>query len=615
MTSDTPRGIQTWIHYFEEGAGILWIKAFLLTVCAAAAIVAYHFMEARNFTAPEAMDQAQLGRNIAEGRGFTTWYIRPLSIHLLQDKARAKGADVNAVLRTAHPDLENTPLYPVLLAGLFKALPMKIRNGVAAEPVGLHRLPPEMAVGWLNVGLFIIVVVQVYRLGRLVFDPAVAFLAAAVTAGTEQLWRFAYSGLSTMLLMVLVLAVAHLLVVIERGERAEARAGGLRQVLLALLAGLVLGAACLTRYQAGLLLVPAILFLLLFTGGRRGSTSLAAVLAFTLVVSPWLVRNWSLSGQPFGTAGYALFAGTESFPADRLERSFDPKLAAMPMTEPVRKGVGNVLSQLQDDLPRLGGGWLSAFFLVGLLVPFRDPSLGRLRWFVLGSLAMLFLAQAAWTTSLSEMVPVVNSENLLVLAVPLVFLFGSAMFMMLLDHIEFPFPLLRSMTHLAAMGVFSLPLVIALAASVIALPGWFPRRQYPLAEPYRPSVIRELSNYTPTGSLMVSDIPWAVAWYGYRECVRIPLRVQESYKEDFFVVHDYLRPVQAVYISPFTANSRWHSSFWDADHAWFNFFLDVSLRQRLPDGFPLLAVHGPSYVSAGHLFCAEKPWWVRPANR
>ncbi|MEI6356089.1 MAG: glycosyltransferase family 39 protein, partial [Verrucomicrobiota bacterium] len=241
-------------------------------MCAAAAIVAYHFMEARNFTAPEAMDQAQLGRNIAEGRGFTTWYIRPLSIHLLQDKARAKGTDVNDVLRTAHPDLENPPLYPVLLAGLFKALPMKIRHGVAAEPVGLHRLPPEMAIGWLNVGLFILVVVQVYRLGRLVFDPAVAFLAAAVTAGTEQLWRFAYSGLSTMLLMVLVLAVAHLLVVIERGERAEARAGGLRQVLLALLAGLVLGAACLTRYQAGLLLVPAILFLLLFTGGRRGNT-------------------------------------------------------------------------------------------------------------------------------------------------------------------------------------------------------------------------------------------------------------------------------------------------------------------------------------------------------
>ena len=120
MTSDTPRGIQTWIHYFEEGAGILWIKAFMLAVCAAAAIVAYHFMEARNFMAPEAMDQAQLGRNIAEGRGFTTWYIRPLSIHLLQDKARAKGTDVNAVLRTAHPDLENPPLYPVLLAGLFK---------------------------------------------------------------------------------------------------------------------------------------------------------------------------------------------------------------------------------------------------------------------------------------------------------------------------------------------------------------------------------------------------------------------------------------------------------------------------------------------------------------
>ena len=81
------------------------------------------------------------------------------------------------------------------------------------------------------------------------------------------------------------------------------------------------------------------------------------------------------------------------------------------------------------------------------------------------------------------------------------------------------------------------------------------------------------------------------------------------------MVHDYLRPVQAVYLSPFTANSRWHASFWDADHAWFNFFLDVSLAKRLPSGFPLLAVHGPSYVNAGHLFCAEKPWWVHQVKK
>ena len=42
---------------------------------------------------------------------------------------------------------------------------------------------------------------------------------------------------------------------------------------------------------------------------------------------------------------------------------------------------------------------------------------------------------------------------------------------------------------------------------------------------------------------------------------------------------------------------------------------DVSLAKRLPSGFPLLAVHGPSYVNAGHLFCAEKPWWVHQVKK
>ncbi len=615
MITDIPTGIQTWIHFLEEGAGRLWVRRFLLGVFAACVVVVYHFMEARNFMSPEAMDQAQLGRNLAEHHGYKTWVIRPLSIHLLQEKALATGASPNGLLKWEHPDLENPPVYPLLLAGMFKVLPAKYSWGTAAEPAVLHRLPPEQAISWLNLGLFFIVVLQVYRLGRELFDPTVALLAATVTFGTELLWRFVYSGLSTMLVLVLVLFLARVMVALDRAGRAEPPTGTRRPLLLALLAGLTLGVLFLTRYSTGLLLLPALFFVLFYGGVRRWSSAILMVLAFVVLISPWLYRNWSLCGHPLGTAGFALFADTESYPDNKLERSFDPKLDEVSFNEAAAKIITNSLELLQSDLPRYAGNWLAAFFLVGLLVPFRDPTLRRLRWFLMLSVVVLFFAQAAGKTHLSKLVPLVNSENLLVLASPLIYLFGSAMFGLLLDRVHFPFMLIRSIVHFAALMLFSLPLVVALSSDVLAIPGIVPRRQYPLADPpYRPAVIRELCDYSPPNALIASDVPWAVAWYGNRPTVWLPLHVQDGHKEDFYAIHDYQRPIQAIYLSPLTSNSEWHRSFFDPDHAWFSFLLDLSLRGRVPDRFPLKSVPR-GYIEFGHLFCAEQAWWLRPAAK
>ena len=79
----------------------------------------------------EAMDAAQVARNIAQGKGYTTLFIRPFSIYL-REKAQsgdagarrppAQVADLGR-LRGMHPDLANPPVYPVVLAGLMKVLP------------------------------------------------------------------------------------------------------------------------------------------------------------------------------------------------------------------------------------------------------------------------------------------------------------------------------------------------------------------------------------------------------------------------------------------------------------------------------------------------------------
>ena len=49
----------------------------------------------------------------------------------------------------------------------------------------------------------------------------------------------------------------------------------------------------------------------------------------------------------------------------------------------------------------------------------------------------------------------------------------------------------------------------------------------------------------------MSDIPWAVAWYGQRQCVWLTLKCtpdakDPSTREDFFAINDYQKPINAA---------------------------------------------------------------------
>jgi len=92
-------------------------------------LVCYHWRAYRNFGIGESMDAAQVGRNLAEGHGFTTDFIRPFSIYLVSEhnKKNIQPTDENqrpdyAQVNDLHPDLANPPVYPLLLAGVITGL-------------------------------------------------------------------------------------------------------------------------------------------------------------------------------------------------------------------------------------------------------------------------------------------------------------------------------------------------------------------------------------------------------------------------------------------------------------------------------------------------------------
>ena len=280
----------------------------------------------------------------------------------------------------------------------------------------------------MNQALFFAAILLVFLLGRVLFDNSVAWVCAGIFAATELYWRLSASGLSTMLLVVIFLAIVLSLVHVERQEK-----GGLP---LALGTGVLLALGGLTVYSFAWLVVPVVFFLY-FGVPQRRKLCFAVVLPFLILTVPWLARNYALTGNLYGTSGYAIYQNTSAFPADTLERSLNLQngLTRLYPRDITDKFTSNIHTLLQNEVPKLGGNWVSAFFLVGLLIPFRKEALSKIRFFLLGSLVLFLCVQSIGQTHLTTDSPEINSENLLVVLAPLAFLFGTGLFFTLIDQL------------------------------------------------------------------------------------------------------------------------------------------------------------------------------------
>jgi 4-amino-4-deoxy-L-arabinose transferase-like glycosyltransferase len=586
--------LQELLHKLEVGGGLRHVRRGLAVVAVVLLVVGYNWRAFRNMATQEAMDTAQLGRNIAQGKGYTTLFIRPFSIYLvkkhnLEKQAvpeAGKGRDL-AQLRVMHPDLANPPVYPVVLAALMKVLPFNYSASTTgrfwSRGGRFWRFEPDFLIAVFNQLLLLGSVALVFFLARRLFDPGVAWLSAALLLGMELLWRFSVSGLSTMLLIVIFLGLAWCVVLLEEEAR-EPKRGPYGVLVLAGLTGAMVGLGGLTRYSFGWLIIPVLAFLILFGGQRRVMLALTALVAFAAVMAPWVARNYSVSGRLFGTATYAVLESTVFYPENHLERSLEPDFSRLRLAGFWLKLNANLRQIATEELPRLGGSWVTAFFLVGLMIGFRKPALTRLRYFLMGCIAVLILAQALGRTQLSEESHQINSENLLVLVAPLVLVYGVSLFFLLIEQIRLPFLQLR-------------PIIIGMFTVVVCLPMLFvflPPKAIPVAyPPYDPPAIQTVSGWLKESELAMSDIPWAVAWYGQRQCVWLTLKCAPDARdpnthEDFTAISDYQKPINALYLTPQTMDGRFLSQWFMAgEQSWGSFIVECVLRKNVPSYFPL----------------------------
>jgi len=281
-------------------------------------------------------DYLQLGRQLERGQGFTT-----LFSYVPFLPASTTGPPFPLYWRQ--------PGYPVLVAAAF---------AVAGGP---------------HPNAFLVL----QGLSVLLLGCAALALARAVV-GPGWAWLAAFWTLSS----VLVLGVREPLVTtaLFGGVLAGLAAAVLRarRIPAVLGTGALLGAAYLLRQETGLL-VPGLLVMRWMArsdasrGRRMGEMVLAGLVAL-VVIAPWLVRSWRLTGDPLFNAASLLFHDTASFPSwtasrtfavlDQTSREF---LAAHP-GEVVHKAARNFLRFSRDACALAGFALVPAYGL-GILRP------------------------------------------------------------------------------------------------------------------------------------------------------------------------------------------------------------------------------------------------------
>jgi hypothetical protein len=283
----------------------------------------------------QAYDAMQLARNLANGEGFVTNAIRPLSLsmHVQVDN---------------HPDLYQAPLYPSILAIGFAV------SSATPEVVS--------AIG----GLFWLVAISLsWLLARRYLSLGESVVVALCLAFCASFLVGSVTGMVYPLLASLSLGV-----ILLSGVGGEVDVPGWQVAVAGVLSGLLV-----LVHPLMLALLP-VMVMALWPRGKWQVGGLFLV-GFVVCVLPWLIRNWFVGGNPlFSLYLYELAVGTRTFPGDTLWQGVDvlpPHPFWFALTHPLQmtgKFLEN-LSRFERPLFTLLNPFVVAIFLSSL---FREPS-------------------------------------------------------------------------------------------------------------------------------------------------------------------------------------------------------------------------------------------------
>jgi hypothetical protein len=550
--------IQRAVHALEAGGLAVWIRRVLVFVVIFA-LAFYYLWHFRGLATPEAMDQAQVGRAIASGKGWSTNFARPLAIGLLQSHGRNPATAV-------WKDTYNAPLPP--LANAVALLAVKSRWIMA--PTDLI-YAGDRAIAFMEMIFFLLSVVTVFFTIRRLFDKRLAIYVCALAVLSDIFWQYSLSGLPQMLLLLLFNGMLYFLV-----RAVQAKYDGLPVSRWIVAVGLMFGLLALT-HALTIWIFAGVLIFSVFFFAPRGWAAAMMLAAFALVYLPWLIRTWVVSGTPGGIALYTLFDGIEKGESGWMRQlEFNPENIGF---GPFRaRFSSNLMTQLGRLFELLGWNAVAACFFVALLHPYRRLETASIRWLVLAMWGGATLGMAVYGLKEEQGF---GANQLHLLFIPVMSAYGLAFLLVQWNRLDVKLPFARP----AFIGLLFLISCFPLVNAAV-LTGRKPLIMWP---PYLPPYIAVLHAWMQPNELVASDMPWAVAWYADRRSVWLPDTVK-----NFIDLSDYKTlggPINGLYLTPISGSGNRYGDIVRGEYKdWGQIILRTANLQKFPLKFATLAL-------------------------
>jgi hypothetical protein len=569
--ANSGKSLQDIVHSLDQGGLVPVIRIAMFAALIITLTLLYLFVQFRGLSSPTAMDQAQIARQLAQGNGFSTQYIRPLAIWQLESAGKK-------IPQGAFPDFFQSPLNP-----LINAIPLKmIESSWKLSPTDLVYIGDRVIAG-TAILLFFLSIGVWYLVASQLFDKLVALVGCAIVLLSDLMWQFSLSGLPQMLLLFL-LSVASWLTLKAMEKRDET----VPSLAFLFATGAVFGLMVLTHGATFWIFLGWLVFAL-FYFQPRGIAALVALAALLLVTLPWAARNYSVCGNPLGLAGYELVAPVNTAESGYLRSiSETPPLAGI---HPFNRLKNAVFNQSETIFPFLGMNIVAVAFFISLLHRFKSPASAAFRLCV-----VLMWLGAFVGMGLCGVKGTVSSNQFHVLFIPIFVFFGLAFLLVLWNRLEISIPLLRS----AFLGVVIFLCALPMLATLFA--GKDMAIQWP---PYVPPFIAVLGEWYGKDEAIATDMPWATAWYAQRKSVLLPKTIKDFNRISDFRVLGV--PISGLYLTPVTGNLPLFSDIYKGPYTDWVFMIT---RPPNVQGFSL-PVFTPLPIDGECILFADRDRWSR----
>jgi len=493
----------------------------------------------------DAMDQAQVARHLYLGQGFTTGFIKPISI-------LTEGNVING------PDLYNSPI-PIFLLSRFFAI------------IGLNDFAVlGNSVFWAFLTGIILIIFTRLLFHNLILALLI-FVAYMLSPGVLE---STFSGLP-------ISFVAFVLLILTFIYYFRNRSSFLWTAFL----GIIVGILFLSEFDFFFLSLLIGILTVYNSNGKRSFHLLAFAVPFLLVILPWMIRNSIVAGDPLASLRWYDFkAYSLIFSGNQIVRDFNPGLLSTPVPVLIYWNKFLMFTRLMDKLwLSLSHSLLVPFFFGGVLIKYKDQRWGR----VIKLAASLFFCQLI-------LISLGNGDfSRILYFMPLIIIGGAAAFLQLINNLGLlvgplvaatfrsphhgdlkvastsrespsdsmpsalranrPAPDSSSLSSLRSALCISTFFLLTIFPGLISIIYGLPSQRYIAAalSGEEARIIREgetmekIERIVKEHEVVVSDMPWAIAWYANRNAIWIPWKI-----EQMKAIKDKVKDVRFLHLSP-----------------------------------------------------------------